>query len=57
MEALLRAGLIDVLDLSMHPLTVGRGKQFFREGQNVKLKLAAAKTFLKIVKLTYELQN
>src|SRR5215468_9306921 len=31
-ETLLRRRLLDVLDLSIHPLFVGRGKQFFREG-------------------------
>ena len=53
-EALLRHQLIDVIDVSVHPLVIGRGKQFFREGQSVKLRLAATKTFSKIVKLTYE---
>jgi dihydrofolate reductase len=56
-ETLLREGLIDVIDLSIHPLLVGRGKQFFREGQDVRLRLAAAKTYSKIVKLTYEVQH
>jgi hypothetical protein len=35
---------------------VGYGKPFFREGQAVKLKLTATKSFSKIVKLTYEPQ-
>jgi dihydrofolate reductase len=55
-ETLLQNGLIDVLDLSIHPLVVGRGKGFFREGQQVKLKLVATKSFSHIVKLTYEPQ-
>jgi dihydrofolate reductase len=55
-ETLLQQHLLDVLDLSIHPLIVGRGKQFFREGKNAKLRLVATKSFSKIVKLTYEPQ-
>jgi dihydrofolate reductase len=55
-ETLLRRRLIDVLDLSIVPVIVGHGKPFFRDGQAVKLKLAATKNFSKIVKLTYEPQ-
>ena len=55
-ESLLQKRLIDVLDLSVHPVVVGRGKGFFREGQRVKLKLVATKSFSHIVKLTYEPQ-
>jgi dihydrofolate reductase len=52
-ETLLRAGLIDVIDLSIYPVLAGTGKQFFREGQAGPLRLAAVKTFSKIVKVTY----
>jgi dihydrofolate reductase len=55
-ETLLQRRLIDVLDLSILPVIVGHGKPFFREKQAVKLKLAATKSFSKIVKLTYEPQ-
>jgi dihydrofolate reductase len=55
-ESLMKSRLIDVLDLSIHPVLVGSGKRFFREGQDVSLKLVAAKTFSNIVKLTYEPQ-
>ncbi len=56
-EALLHAGLIDVIDLSIHPLFLGTGKTFFREGETAGLQLIAAKTFARgIVKLTYEPQ-
>jgi dihydrofolate reductase len=56
-ETLLKHHLLDVLDLSIHPLVVGQGKQFFREGENAKLRLVATKSFSKgIVKLTYEPQ-
>jgi dihydrofolate reductase len=53
-EAMLRHGLIDVLDVSIHPVIAGHGKPFFREGANANLTLLASKTFSKgIVKLTY----
>lgn len=55
-ETLLQHRLIDVLDLSIHPLVIGRGKGFFREGQTAKLRLVATKSFSQIVKLTYEPQ-
>jgi hypothetical protein len=46
--------VLDVLDLSIYPLFVGY-RPFFREGDDAKLKLVAAKTFTcGIVKLTYE---
>jgi dihydrofolate reductase len=57
-ETLLKHHLLDVLDLSIHPLVAGRGKLYFREGQDATLRLVAAKTFAKgIVKLTYEPQQ
>ena len=56
-ETLLKHRLLGVLDLSVYPLVVGQGKPFFREGENVKLRLIAAKSFSKgVVKLTYEPQ-
>jgi dihydrofolate reductase len=55
-ETLLKHRLLDVLDVSIHPLVIGRGKLFFREGENVTLRLVATKSFSKIVKLTYEPQ-
>ena len=56
-ETLLKHHLLDVLDLSIHPLVVGQGKQFFREGEHARFRLVAAKSFSKgIVKLTYEPQ-
>lgn len=56
-EALLRAQLTDVIDLSVYPVLAGSGKPFFRDGQAAKLRLAAVKTFSKIVKMTYEPQH
>jgi dihydrofolate reductase len=56
-ETLLKRHLLDVLDLSIHPLVLGQGQQFFRDGQSATLRLVAAKSFPKgIVKLTYEPQ-
>jgi dihydrofolate reductase len=57
-EALWKHNLIDVLDIAVHPVIAGRGKTFFREGLNAKLKLIAAKSYSKgRVKLTYEPQR
>jgi dihydrofolate reductase len=55
-ETLLKERLTDLLDLSIHPLVVGRGKLFFRDDQKTKLKLVATTNFTQIVKVTYELQ-
>ena len=52
-ETLLQAQLTDVIDLSVYPVLAGSGKQFFRDGQAAKLRLAAVKTFSNIVKMTY----
>jgi hypothetical protein len=49
--------LTDVIDLSVYPVLAGSGQQFFRDGQAAKVRLAAVKTFSKIVKMTYELQH
>ena len=53
-ETLMRNRLIDVLDVSIHPVIVGRGQTLWREGLNVDLQLVSTKGFQKIVKLTYE---
>jgi dihydrofolate reductase len=53
-ETLLRERLIDVIDLTIYPLLLGRGKQYSQAVQPATLKLAAVKTFSKVVKLTYE---
>ncbi len=55
-ETLLKQHLIDVLDISIHPLLVGSGKSLFRDGQAASMKLVSTKSFSKIVKLTYEPQ-
>ena len=46
-----------MIDLSVYPVLAGGGQQFFRDGQAARLRLAAVKTFSKIVKMTYELQH
>jgi dihydrofolate reductase len=55
-ETLLRQQLLDVIDISIHPLMAGSGGLFFRPGQAVGMKLATVKAFSQIVKLTYEPQ-
>jgi dihydrofolate reductase len=57
-ETLLKHHLIDVLDLSIHPLLLGQGRPFFRQSETTTLRFVAAKSFSKgIVKLTYELPS
>jgi dihydrofolate reductase len=36
-----------VIDISIYPVVVGRGKPFLREGQNANLKLVRTKSFSK----------
>ena len=55
-EALLRHGLVDLIDLSVHPLLVGHGGLLLRKGLDVPLRLVSAKSFSQIVKLTYQVQ-
>lgn len=55
-ETLMRHGLVDVLELSIHPLLVGHGGLLLREGLEMPLRLVSAKAFSQIVKLTYQLQ-
>ena len=56
-ETLLHERLLDMLDLAIHPVLIGHGKSFFREGQAAKLRLATTRSFSKLVKVTYELQH
>ena len=55
-EALAQAGLIDEYRLMLHPVIVGSGKRFFKDGMGLtKLKLAESKPIsLGIVLLIYE---
>ncbi len=56
-ETLLKHHLLDVLDLSIHPLVLGQGKRLFWQGESAALKLVGTKTFSKgIINLTYEPQ-
>lgn len=55
-ETLLRHGLVDLIDLSIHPVLVGSGGLLFRDGLNASLRLASAKSFSQIVKLTFQVQ-
>lgn len=57
-ETLLRERLVDVIDLAVYPFLTGKGRQFyFRAGQDAQLRLAAVKSFSKVVKLTYEVEK
>jgi dihydrofolate reductase len=51
-RSLLRAKLLDVLDVSIHPVIAGSGRLLFSEDQAAAMKLVATKTFSNIVKLT-----
>jgi dihydrofolate reductase len=53
-RTLLQSRLIDVLDLSVHPVIAGSGGLFFDEDTRAAMQFVGAKTFSKIVKLTYE---
>ena len=53
-EALMRRGLIDVIDLSVHPLLAGRGGLLLRKDLDIPLRLVSVKSFSQIVKLTYQ---
>jgi dihydrofolate reductase len=55
-ETLLRHGLVDLIDLSIHPVLAGHGGLLFREGLNASLRLMSAKSFSQIVKLTFQVQ-
>jgi dihydrofolate reductase len=57
LAALFKERLIDVFHIALYPVILGRGRRFFQEGQSVKLRLLAAKTYSKGgVRLTYEPQ-
>jgi dihydrofolate reductase len=54
-ETLLKHRLLDVLDVSIHPVIAGQGRLFFRDAERATWQLVATKSFTKgIVKLTYE---
>jgi dihydrofolate reductase len=56
-ETLMRADLVDLIDLSIHPLLVGHGGLLTRDGLNVSLRLLSTKSFSQIVKLTYQVER
>ena len=57
-ETLLKHHLLDELVLEVHPLILGNGRQFVREGLNSPLKFVAAKSFpAGLVRLTYEIPS
>ncbi len=55
-QALMQAGLIDEVQLTVHPVIVGSGKRFFDDGMGLtRLRLVESKPIsLGIVVLTYE---
>lgn len=55
-NSLLQDGLLDELQLMVHPVVVGSGKRLFEEGGDAKgLKLVGSKTFSTgVVSLTYQ---
>jgi dihydrofolate reductase len=54
-QTLLEHDLLDELKFWIHPLFVGRGKSLFREGNKIKMNLAATKTLATgVVVLTYQ---
>jgi dihydrofolate reductase len=55
-QTLLKSQLLDVLDLSIHPVIAGSGGLFFHEDSRAAMQLVTVTTFPKIVKLTYEPQ-
>jgi dihydrofolate reductase len=55
-QTLLEHHLLDVLDLSIHPVFAGSGQLLFRDGMQAKMKLVETRSFSHIVKLTFEPQ-
>ena len=52
--SLLRAGILDELVLTVHPLALGHGKRLFTEGEQLPLALTHSQTFSTgVVMLTY----
>jgi dihydrofolate reductase len=55
-NTLMREGLVDFIELSIHPLLVGHGGLLIRDGLNMSLRLLSTKSFSNIVKLTYQVE-
>lgn len=52
--SLLRAGILDELVLTVHPIALGHGKRLFTEGETIPLTLTDSQTFSTgVVMLTY----
>ncbi|HKF19464.1 MAG TPA: hypothetical protein VKF14_20060 [Candidatus Dormibacteraeota bacterium] len=49
----MRAGLVDLLDISVHPMFLGSGGMLVRDGLSAGLTLVGTKVFSRIVKLSY----
>ena len=44
-ETIFKQHLLDVLDISIHPVFAGSGKSLFRDGQTANMKLVSTKSF------------
>ena len=53
----MKARLVDVLELSIHPVICGSGEVLFHEDETAAMKLVATTTYSKIVKLSFEPQD
>ena len=51
-ETLMGAGLVDLLDISIHPIFLGSGGMLLRDGLKADLTLFGTKVFSRIVKLS-----
>ena len=49
----MRAGLVDLLDISVHPMFLGSGSMLVRDDLSADLTLVGTKVFSRIVKLSY----
>lgn len=58
-ESMMKAGLVDELWLSIHPILLGSGKQLFNGQENrIKLKLLESKTYeTGLVSVRYQIEN
>ncbi len=52
-ETLMREGLVDLLDISVHPMFLSSGGMLVRDGLSADLTLVGTKVFSRIVKLSY----
>ncbi len=57
-HSLLEAGLVDEIQVLMHPLVLGKGIRLFRDGYHSSMKLADSKILSNgVVYLSYQIEN